>query len=56
MRFAEAKVNDRSEGKAKTRTKNVLMYASLFLLTTDRHVEKGVEDGVHTYLRFPGRV
>ena len=39
----------------KARTKNALMYASLFLLTIDGYFEKGVEDDVHMYLHCPGR-
>ena len=44
-------VNDRRGGnKAKKRTRNVLLYASLFLLTTPREC---VEDGVHACFIAP---
>ena len=55
VRFADVKVNDRSEEKAKARTKNAPMHASLFLLTTDGYLEKGVEGGVHMYLHCLGK-
>jgi hypothetical protein len=37
----------RVKNKAKPRTRNALLYASIFLLPTDRGLEKRIEDGVH---------
>ena len=37
------------KSNAKTRTRNALMKASLFLLAADKRLGKGVEGGVHGY-------